>query len=82
MCKKTNKSLLCAGFGIQFLAYYCSTTFADIEVMNGGEKGGALQTIKDFDAKLLPRLFPNQVFLDNLTGDYYSYNKETNEWKP
>ncbi len=24
----------------------------------------------------------NSVFLDNLTGDYYKYERESNEWKP
>ncbi len=82
MCKKTNKCMLTAGFGMQFLVYYCATNFVDIEVINGNEKGGNLSTIKDINARNLPQLRKNQVFLDNLTGDYYVYDKERNEWKP
>lgn len=55
------------------LVFYCATTFADINVINGNERGGTLSTIKEIDARILNNLETNQVFLDNLTGDYYSY---------
>ena len=51
-------------------------------MINGNEKGGNLNTIKDVNARILPQLERHQVFLDNLTGDYYSYFHEQNEWKP
>jgi hypothetical protein len=41
-----------------------------------------LTSIKEVNARILPQLQKNQVFLDNLTGDYYSYDHEKNEWKP
>ncbi len=82
MCKKTNKCLFAGGFGLQMLVYYCSTYYADIRVINGNEKGGALSTIKDVSAKLLPSLQKYQVFLDNLTGDYYTYVHGKSEWIP
>jgi len=82
MCKKTNKALFVSGLGMQFLVYYCATGFADVQVINGQEKGGSLSTIKDVDARLLPGLEKNQVFLDNLTGDFYHYDRQHNEWKP
>lgn len=82
MCKKTNKCLLAAGCGMQMLVYFCATNYADIDVINNDEKGGSLAKIKDVNAKMLPTLEKHQVYLDNLTGDYYSYDKNTNEWKP
>jgi hypothetical protein len=54
MCKKTNKCMLTAGFGLQFLVYFCSTSFIDLDVINGNEKGGALDSIKDVNARMLP----------------------------
>lgn len=45
-----------------------------MRVINGKEKGGTLNTIKDFDAKKLQGLDKHSVFLDNLTGDYYKYD--------
>ncbi len=57
MCKKTNKVMLAAGFGMQFLVYFCATNFADIEVINGAEKGGHLAQIK----KTRTRMSGNQL---------------------
>jgi hypothetical protein len=74
--------MLAAGFGIPMLVYYCATNFAEIKVINNNQKGGNLSSIKDVDARVLPSLEKHEVFLDNLTGDYYSYDHEKNEWKP
>ncbi|CDW75232.1 UNKNOWN [Stylonychia lemnae] len=82
MCKITNKCLFAAGFGMQMLIYFCATNFAQLKVLNNNEKGGALSGIQDMNSKILPTLEKNQVFLDNLTGDYYQYEREKNEWKP
>ena len=73
MCKRTNKCLFIGGFGMQMLVYYCATSYADITVVNGNEKGGALSTLKDMPARILHTLDKSQVFLDNLTGDFYTY---------
>ena len=59
---------------MQMIVYFCATNFAEIEVINGNEKGGCLQSIKDVPARSLPTLDKYQVFLDNLTGDYYTYD--------
>lgn len=67
---------------MQMLVYYCATNYKDIKVINGLEKGGLLDTIKNVDAKILPGLMDNQVFLDNQTGDFYNYCHESNQWKP
>lgn len=82
MCKKTNKCMFTAGFGIPMLVYYCATNFAEINVINNNQKGGPLNLIKDIDARILPSLERNEVFLDNLTGDYYMYDHDKNEWRP
>eukprot|EP00347_Sterkiella_histriomuscorum_P012234 403369376 len=82
MCKITNKCMFSAGFGLQMLVYFCATNFANLQVINNNEKGGSLQEINDVNAKLLPTLTNNQIFLDNLTGDYYIYDQQKNIWNP
>lgn len=66
------------------LAYYCAAYFEPISVINGNGKGGPLSDIKlisPFDSQG-KRLSQNKVFLDNTTGDIYSFQYETNEWVP
>ena len=53
MCKRANKCLFAAGCGMLLLIYYCATNMADLEVINGNQKGGSLSTIKDVDANML-----------------------------
>ena len=64
------------------LVYYCATNFNEIKVINNNQKGGTLNSIKDIDARILPALERDEVFLDNLTGDFYMFDHERNEWKP
>jgi hypothetical protein len=57
-----------------------------LNIINGNERGGPIKSIKDIPIKAafpaaLGSRFIN-VFLDNLTGDYYVYDERTNEWKP
>eukprot|EP00347_Sterkiella_histriomuscorum_P002132 403369345 len=73
MCKRTNKCVFTSGIGMQFLVYFCATNFLNLQVINGQEKGGPLTSIKEVDARFLDILNPEQVYLDNLTGDYYTY---------
>ncbi len=47
MCKMTNKCLFASGIGMQFLVYYCATSLAELNVINGKEKGGAISAIKE-----------------------------------
>lgn len=47
MCKMTNKCLFAAGIGMQFLVYYCATNLAELNVINGKEKGGPITAIKE-----------------------------------
>lgn len=82
MCKITNKPLFAAGFGLQMLVYFCATSFVDLNVINGNQKGGPLLSIAQVEAKTLATLNKNDVYLDNLTGDYYKYDKKINQWVP
>lgn len=59
---------------MQMLIYFCATSFCDIKVINNNEKGGSLSSISEVDARILPTLSKREVFLDNLTGDFYSYD--------
>jgi hypothetical protein len=69
MCKRTNKILFAAGFGMQLLIYYCSTNFMDISVFN--PKGSILQMIHYISELQIKQMKRNSVFLDSCTGDFY-----------
>jgi len=49
--------------------------------MNGNGKGGKIGDIVNMQFNPTD-LKPNEYFLDNVTGDLYSYSYETNEWIP
>lgn len=55
-----------------------------ISVINGCERGGSIKDIvTSVQPSLLKNLVPNyHVFLDNNSGDIYSYNENSLEWKP
>jgi hypothetical protein len=72
--------LIATGFGMQMLVHFCATSFAQLNVLNGGERGGPLTSIKEVPVKLAlnsasPQKSGMQVFLDNLTGDYYIFEE-------
>jgi hypothetical protein len=77
MCKMTNKCLFASGIGLQLLVYYCATNLAELNIINGNERGGAIKSIKEVPIKNALHAPPGtryiNVFLDNLTGDYYVY---------
>ena len=60
------------------LAYYCATETKRISVINGIEKGGQLDKIKKaVPPEMLPKLRQGyHMFLDNMSGDIFSYDKE------
>ena len=66
------------------LAYYCAMESLPISVINGNEKGGSSTKIKQtVHPNLLHKLQKNyHAFLDNLTGDIFSYNQDTQAWHP
>jgi hypothetical protein len=87
MCKLAEKPVLVIGGGISQLAYYCATegvVSRRIKVINGFEKGGPLKNITkvlDGNPKKLKALEKDvHVYLDNLSGDFYSY--ENKQWIP
>lgn len=47
MCKMTNKCIFASGIGMQLLVYYCATNLAELNVINGTERGGPLTLIKE-----------------------------------
>jgi hypothetical protein len=65
--------MLAYGCGMNFLAYYCATHFKTLNVINGGEKGSCIQSIDQLDPDFIQRITQKEVFLDNATGDYYSF---------
>ena len=56
----------------------------EISVINGCEKGGSVSNIKNaVHPSILNQLTENyHVFLDSLSGDVFTYAKESQEWKP
>jgi hypothetical protein len=82
MCKATNKCFFAAGIGLQMLVYYCATHFADLKIINGGGRGSNLKDIHTLDPAWVQNLSKNKVFLDNATGDYYTFRKDLNVWAP
>lgn len=62
--------------------YYCATNFDNIKVINGNGKGSPLDEIHTLDASDVKGLYRNEVFLDNATGDYYTYKKDLDLWVP
>jgi hypothetical protein len=64
------------------LSYFCSTGLAEIQVVNGKEKGTSLDTINNPDMIDVTSRYKDNVFLDNITGDYYAYNVEVAKWLP
>ena len=82
MCKLTDKCLFAAGFGINLLVYYWATNFAHLRVINGRGKGSSLDEIHYYDGSSSKNFDVNDVFLDNSTGDYYSFKKDQGMWLP
>ena len=82
MCKITNKCLFSAGIGLMLLVYWCATNFASLKVINGGGKGSNLNEIHQLKLRKIQNLAKDEVFLDNATGDYYTFRKDTEVWTP
>eukprot|EP00826_Nyctotherus_ovalis_P047926 TRINITY_DN5590_c0_g4_i1.p1 TRINITY_DN5590_c0_g4~~TRINITY_DN5590_c0_g4_i1.p1 ORF type:complete len:320 (+),score=91.44 TRINITY_DN5590_c0_g4_i1:156-1115(+) len=74
-CKQCNKALFAAGFAFYMLIYYCATNFAPVKIVNGSK----LEEINKYPTENLPAC---AAFLDNETGDMYTYNSNTNSWIP
>lgn len=83
-CKITNKPLFCAGAGMAQIAYFCAMESKTLSIINGLEKGGSMKNIKSFvKPDVLDKLTQNyHCYMDNLSGDVFSYNKDKCEWFP
>jgi len=82
MLKMTKKRCLLIQCGFSLLSYFCATGLAELQVVNGKEKGTNLDYIKN--AAIIERTskYKDNVFLDNNSGDYYQYNLELKKWLP
>lgn len=69
-----------AGVGFNMLVYFCATGLKEMYVVNNNEKGGPISQIDKITYKF--NKFKDNVFLDRITGDYFSFNNEINQWVP
>jgi len=76
--------MFAAGCGMGLLSYYIAMEGQKISVINGCEKGGSIKKIKQaVKPDMLPRLQSDfHMFLDNLTGDLFNYNDNSQAWQP
>ena len=81
-CKFTQKPMLALGCGMSQLSFYCAMEGKKLSVINGREMGGSLETIKGaVEPSLLEKLKKGyHVFLDNLSGDVFTYQEKSQSW--
>lgn len=65
-----------AGTGFNLLVYFCATGMKEMYVVNNNEKGGPISSIDKVPFKF--NKFKDNVFLDRITGDYFSFSNEFN----
>ena len=82
MCKKTEKCLFAGGMGMGMLVHYTSVGLKNIEVFNGGGKGGILDDMGLIDKEWAHELTRNEVFLDYNSGDFFYFNPDSRVWMP
>ena len=73
MWKTNNKWVFVAGVGINLLSYYLATNWNHINVINGNGRGGVLDEINIYEISDWMYFTSTDVFLDNSTGDYYTF---------
>jgi len=83
MCIKTNKPVFATGLGFFCLVMLCATDIekGSFNIVNGHGYGSKLDEIGK-EIKLKKVIEEHDIFLDNMTGDFYRYNYETREWVP
>jgi hypothetical protein len=80
MAKKSHKVLFAGTMGMQMMVFLCACNFQINRVINGQGKGSslaAMHVMKDFD-----RLQIGDVFLDNSTGDIYTFDSHQGGFSP
>lgn len=94
MCLKCQKILFASGDAMLCLIFLCASDiekvlfflstnllFKNINIINGNGQGSKLSEIFKIK-KELSKLELTDYFLDNVTGDLYSFNRESEEWYP
>ncbi|CAK93693.1 unnamed protein product (macronuclear) [Paramecium tetraurelia] len=79
MCMRSNKILFASSFAMQGLVFLIASNIeCQISIINGlnGSQLGDLSKIK----KSMNEIRMSDYFLDNVTGDLYSFNYDTGEW--
>lgn len=83
MCMKFNKAMFFFSIGLQIIIYLIATHFLlNINVINNKIEIASLEEIHMIDSLFLKNLKSNDLFLDYVTGDMYSFRSESLEWIP
>jgi hypothetical protein len=72
--------MFCSSLGYSLQVYFCATAMAEVYCVNNSEKGGPVSQIDKITYQFSK--YKDNVFIDNLTGDYFSYNHELQKWMP
>ena len=81
MCLMTQKIVFASTFAMNCLVYLCATNFEKpINVINGLD-GSQLESFYHLDPETM-NLTSRDLFLDNVTGDFYVYSSFSHEWMP
>eukprot|EP01017_Pseudomicrothorax_dubius_P028856 TRINITY_DN3459_c0_g3_i2.p1 TRINITY_DN3459_c0_g3~~TRINITY_DN3459_c0_g3_i2.p1 ORF type:complete len:607 (-),score=80.43 TRINITY_DN3459_c0_g3_i2:39-1859(-) len=83
MCLRTDKLVFASGSAMQFLVFLAATNLErNVHVINGKGRGSKMGQEDVHLSKKLVELQSTDFFLDNVTGDLYNYNYDTDEWIP
>mmetsp|Transcript_7935 Transcript_7935/g.15428 ORF Transcript_7935/g.15428 Transcript_7935/m.15428 type:complete len:620 (-) Transcript_7935:28-1887(-) len=74
MAKKTHKIVFAGSMAMQMYVFLCACNFQINQVINGNGKGSSLAKIHSMERSAFDKLTLGDVFLDNSTGDIYSYD--------
>ena len=81
MCLMTQKIVFASTFAMNCLVYLCATNFEKtINVINGTD-GSQLESFYHLKPETM-NLTSRDLFLDNVTGDFYVYSGFSSEWMP
>jgi hypothetical protein len=81
MCKFTKKPLFCCGFGAYASIYTLAAKGARFHVLNGPD-GEEIEHLPHFPRYSIGTGAYPSGWLDNETGDLYTYNKKSMTWDP
>lgn len=81
MCKFTKKPLFCSGFGAYAAVYTLAAKGARFHVLNGPD-GDEIEHLARFPRYSIGTGAYPSGWLDNETGDLYTYNRNNMTWDP